>query len=79
MVKLRAKRGFYDRAAGRYRPTGEVFDATEARARVILAAGVAEIVEVLATPANSPGTGTKEPEPAGTEPLDPPKQKRKKG
>jgi len=51
MVRLRVTKGFYDREAGKYRPTGEIFDVTDARAAVILAAGVAEVVEVLATPA----------------------------
>lgn len=79
MVRLRAKRGFYDRKAERYRPTGEVFDVTEARAAEILAAGVAEIMEVLAAPADDPTKGAEEPAAAGTDPRDPPKQKRKKG
>ena len=47
-MKLRVKRGFYDKEAERYRPTGEVFDVAEARASEILAAGVAEVVEASA-------------------------------
>lgn len=70
MVRLRARRGFYDRQAKRYRPTGELFDVTDARATEILAAGVAEIVEVLAAPADAPATEID---------GNPPKRKRRKG
>jgi hypothetical protein len=44
-MRLRTTKGFYDKKACRYRPTGEEFDVTEARATEILAAGVAEVVE----------------------------------
>lgn len=70
MVKLRVKRGFFDREAQKYRPSGETFEVTHARAAVILAAGVAEVVEVLA--AHAEETAAEAPEP-------PPKNKRKKG
>ncbi len=45
MVKLRVIYGFRDLEAGVHRKPGEVFEASEARARVILGAGVAEVVE----------------------------------
>jgi len=48
MVKLRATKGFRDLEAGVHRKPGDVFEVTEARARVILAAGVAEVVEANA-------------------------------
>lgn len=49
-MKLRAKRGFYDKKDNCYRPTGEVFDVAKDRAKEILAAGVAEVVETSAEP-----------------------------
>jgi len=70
IVRLRVKRGFRDLEANRYRPTGEVFEATDDRAHVIVAAGVAEIVEVLAAPEPSD-------EPAAEEA--PKKKRRRKG
>lgn len=45
MITLRATRNFKDLEAGVYRLPGEEFDVTEQRAKVILAAGVAETVE----------------------------------
>jgi len=48
---LRVTKGFYDKKAFRYRPTGEEFDVTEARAAEILAAGVAEVVVTSASSA----------------------------
>lgn len=45
MVKLRVIRGFRDLEAGVHRKPGEVFEASDARARVILRAGVAEAME----------------------------------
>lgn len=47
-MMLKAKRGFYDKQAECYRPTGEVFEATGKRANELLAAGVAEVVEASA-------------------------------
>lgn len=44
MVKLRVIYGFRDLEAGVHRKPGEVFEVSEARARVILGAGVAEVV-----------------------------------
>lgn len=43
-MKLEAKRGFFDKQANKYRPSGEVFEVPEKRAREILSAGVAVIV-----------------------------------
>lgn len=45
MVKLRVIHGFRDLEAGVHRKPGEVFEVPEARARVILGAGVAEVIE----------------------------------
>jgi len=70
MVKLRVRRGFRDLQAQCYRPTGEVFVARAERAQVLVAAGVAEIVEVLAAPEPSD-------EPAAEEA--PKKKRRRKG
>ncbi len=70
MVKLRVKRAFFDREAKIYRPSGQIFEVSDVRAAVILAAGVAEVVEVLATPAE---------EAAAEKPKSIPKNKRKKG
>lgn len=47
MVRLRVMRGFRDLEAGVHRKPGEVFEVSEPRARIILAAGVAEIVEMV--------------------------------
>ena len=69
MVKLRVKRAFFDREAKIYRPSGQIFEVSDVRAAVILAAGVAEVVEVLA--AHAEETAAEAPEP-------PPKNKRKK-
>lgn len=55
MVKLRVVCGFYDLEAKIHRKPGEVFEASEARARVVVAAGVAEVVEA------SPETATESP------------------
>lgn len=49
MVKLRVTRGFYDLEASVHRKPGEVFEAREDRAHVILAADVAEVAEVVET------------------------------
>ncbi|MEW6047934.1 MAG: hypothetical protein AB1609_15890 [Bacillota bacterium] len=45
MPWLRVTRGFRDLEAGVHRRPGDVFEVSEARARVILAAGVAETVK----------------------------------
>ena len=45
MVKLRVTHGFRDLEADVHRKPGEVFEVSEARARVVLGAGVAEVVE----------------------------------
>lgn len=67
---LRVRRGFLDLRAERYRPTGETFEVDEDRAQALVAAGVAEIVEVLAVPEPSD-------EPAAEEA--PKKKRRRKG
>lgn len=69
MVKLRVKRAFFDRETKIYRPSGQIFEVSNVRAAVILAAGVAEVVEVLESPT----------EEATAEKPEPPKNKRKKG
>ena len=52
MVKMMAKRGFYDRVAEKYRPTGEQFVVEDARRLAeLVAAGVAAVLETAAEPA----------------------------
>jgi len=70
VVKLRVKRAFFDREAKIYRPSGQIFEVSDVRAAVLLAAGVAEVVEVLE--ASTEEATVEKPEP-------PPKNKRKKG
>lgn len=53
MLKMVVKRGFYDRVAEKYRPTGEQFVVDEKRASELVAAGVAAVLETAAEPALS--------------------------
>lgn len=64
MVRLRVIRGFHDLEAGIHRKPGEVFEVSETRARVILAAGVAEVVEKTDEATQVAGTETAEAPPA---------------
>jgi len=56
MLKMVVKRGFYDRVADQYRPTGELFVVDEKRASELVAAGVAAVLETAAEkpPAEQP-------------------------
>jgi len=51
MVKMMAKRGFYDSVAEKYRPTGEQFVVDDRRSAELVAAGVAAVLETAAEPA----------------------------
>jgi len=51
MLKMVVKRGFYDRVADQYRPTGELFVVDEKRASELVVAGVAAVLETAAEPA----------------------------
>lgn len=47
MVKLRVTHGFCDLEAEVHRKPGEVFEASETRAMVVVSAGVAEVIEAV--------------------------------
>lgn len=66
-VRLRVIEAFRDAEAGVFRVQGDVFEASDERARVILGAGVAEVVEVVPDPAPEPAEqpGQAEPERRG--------------
>jgi len=51
MLKMVVKRGFYDRVAEKYRPTGEQFVVDDRRSAELVAAGVAAVLETAAEPA----------------------------
>lgn len=63
VVVMRVRRGFLDLKAQRYRPTGEVFEADEERAQILVSAGVAEIVGFKAAPAPPDATEQEAPRP----------------
>lgn len=66
-VRLRVIEAFRDAEAGVFRVPGDVFEASDERARVILGAGVAQVVEIVPDPAPEPAEqpGQVEPERRG--------------